>query len=217
MRLGLSAKPATSVMVSERALRRFEFTATRGLATAGMMDTLLAGLATAVDSPGEGPYTDSGGANATQTLLSALSDCVQHTADHLATLYFNVVLLRRDRLLESSALPHTARAAARSVPVAQPWLFGSAAGQVVTEAAAHASSALALRASMSAVSRSAARSRRPPPRGAPPRKVPRTSAPLRPQARPHSAPRPPVRPPQRRYRPAVSVRGRAPHKGQHPQ
>ena len=209
-RLGISRTPRPSVAVQEKSLRHFELIAQRGLATMGKMDLLLAALATATSDQDAPPSSESSCEDANQVLLSAMSDCIQHTADNLATLYLDAVLLRRDRILDASALPPAAKASARALPITQPYLFGSAAGQVVQDAAAQASSALALRASMA----QATQRRRPPPSGAPPRKVPRRAAPAH-QA-PGQSPRPRPRPPARSHRQPLGQR-RAPNKGKHPQ
>ena len=175
-RLGLSDRTPSRMSITDKTLRSFEYCAAQGLASVGAQDTLIAALATAlaerdVSASQDGPHEDP----ALRDLLTALVERTHHCAEFLATLYFNSVLLRRDLLLSSSILPSAARATARSVPVSQPFLLGTAARQVVTDAAAHASHALALRASVA----SAAKARRPAPPRAPPRKAPRMSAPAR--------------------------------------
>ena len=212
-RLGLSRRPPTCVPVSDKALRNFEFSAAQGLATVGTLDTMLAALANALserdDSRSCDPHQES---DAVPALLSALVDNTQACADYMATLYFNTTLLRRDLLLSASILPATARATARAVPVTPPYLLGSAAGQVVQDAAARASSALALKASMA----SAARVRRPATQGAPPRKAPRLSAPPR-SSSSSSAPARQRSATFSRNPPRRQDQRRAPVKGKHPQ
>ena len=209
-RLGISRAPPPSAPVTEKTLRTFELLAQRGLATMCKMDTLLAALATVTGDKDESSSSGSPSEEATHVLLSALAECIQYTTDNLATLYFDSVLLRRDRMLSASPLPPAAKAAARSVPIAQPLLFGSAAGQVVQDAAAQASSALALRASVA----QATQRRRPPLSGAPPHKAPRRSTPARPAPRQAQRPRP--RPPPQSSRQQRGQR-RASFSRKHPQ
>ena len=212
-RLGVSDRSQRSLAVSDRALRNFEYSAAQGLATVGSLDTMIAALANACLERDESQSSDGRQADsAIRALLSAMADNTQACADYLSTVYHNTVLLRRDILLSASILPAAARASARSIPVTQPFLLGSKAGQVVQDAAAQASSTLALRASVA----SATKARRPAASGAPPRKAARVATPARPpsgystQAR-----RRPVT--QQRIQPRRQDQRRAPQKGKHPQ
>ena len=213
-KLGISDKSLRSTLpVSDRALRNFESSAAQGLATVGTLDTMIAALANAFKERDESQSSADPrqSDDAIRALLSALSDNTQACADYLANIYHNTVLLRRDLLLSSSVLPAADRASARSYPVTPPFLLGSAADKVVQDAAARASSTLALKASVA----SAAKARRPAFSGGPPRKAPRVATPARPSGR--SAP-PRKRPATfSRSHPPRQDKRRASPKGKHPQ
>ena len=213
-RLGLPKQPLKPALVQDSALQRFEGSAARGLVATGRLDTVLAALATALAGGNSDQSPDPEREHRViQELLSSLSDCTRFVADAFATQHLNAVLLRRDRYLSQSVLPTTAQAVARSLPVAPPYLFGSAAGQVVQEAASHASNTLALRASLKAVNSA----RRSAPSGPQRRKAPKFSAPSR---RPRGASNASKRGRSSTGRPPASRTGQRsapPAKGQHPQ
>ena len=214
VRLGLPKRPHLTTPVSELALLRMESASARGLITVGRMDTVLAALTSALaggdSDPSPDPERDH---RLFKALLVALADGNRFLSEILAAHHFNAVLLRRDRLLSQSVLPPAARAEARSLPVSQPFLFGSAAGRVVQEAASQASNTLAFRASLKATSTA----RRPAPAASHPRKAPRFSAPARRgrTAFPAARGRRPATRPKADRRPAP--RSAPPARGQHPQ
>ena len=160
-RFGSPARKSCSV--SPNNLASLESLAARSLAGVGTLDTLFAALMSALSTPGAPGFSLAmdPDLSAAETLVKQIVLKMQQSAADMATLYSNVVLLRRDHYLASSSLPTDVRALVRSSPIQQPWLFGPAASKLVASAAESASRELALSAlSAQSAGRSSASKRR---------------------------------------------------------
>ena len=167
--LGQKSRPTPKLQVTDKSLRSFEYLASSSLGALSSFDVMLAALTTAFTERVVPLVSDQVVQDDLRALLSGMSDVTQRCADSVASIYQNAVLLRRDVLLASATIPEAAKAAARSVPIKQPFLLGPAAHKVIKDAAKQASGVLALEASVAA-----SKARRPPASGFPSdRKKPR--------------------------------------------
>lgn len=144
--------------VSFANLKSLETASARSLAGVGTLDTLFAALMSAITTPGDPDFSLAmdPDVSSAEVLVKEIVRKMHQSAADLATLYTNVILLRRDHVLASSALPADVRALMRSAPIQQPWLFGPAAAKILSSAAESASRELALSAlSAQAAGRSA--------------------------------------------------------------
>ena len=145
-RLGTST--SSRHYVSAGNLKQLESSAARSLAGVGALDTLFAAMMSALSAPGSPVFAlaSQPDVSAVETLVKHMVLKLQQSAAEIATLYTNIVLLRRDSFLTFSSLPGDVRALVRASPIQQPWLFGPAAGKIMNVAAESASRDLALSA-----------------------------------------------------------------------
>ena len=124
-----SEKSSHSLNVKEKSFSDFEGLTGAGLQSVSVMDSFLGGLVSVVSDDSSDSFSvkpDFDSADFT-TFVQALSVGLKSTAAILASLHLNMVLCRRDALLQKSSSVKNARcrAALRAVPLHQSALFGN--------------------------------------------------------------------------------------------
>ena len=124
-----SEKSSYSLEVKEKSFSEFEELTSAGLQSVSVMDSFLGGLVSVVSDDSSDSFSvkpDFDSADFT-SFVQALSAGLKSTAAILASLHLNMVLCRRDALLQKSSSVKNARcrAALRAVPLHQSALFGN--------------------------------------------------------------------------------------------
>ena len=132
--LGESGRtPARSISLKEKSVLDLEENSRRGLMAISAMDSFLAGLIKTVKEDVDGDEApsfslrDEIDEDDLYSFLTAVSSCLSYTAGTLASIHTNVVLARRDAILdESQALKKSSvtKNSLRAIPLSADSLFG---------------------------------------------------------------------------------------------